>query len=314
MPFSPLRTLLACLGLSPLSAQEPAPQDLSPLLHEVITEARIPGAAALVLRGDRVIARGVAGVRKRESDIPVTIVDQWGIASGSKAVTATAVAALVAAGSVSWDTTLADLLPTDVADLHSAWRPVTLRQLLTHTAGARDRRIDFLRLAGDSSGDLVAQRQAYLNAIVSRPPATPPGTAFFYCNTSILIAAAALEQHTGQTIEDLLRAHVFEPLGLDSAGFGPPGSPGTINQPWGHGSRWLRYLPLPFTSNTPLDPGSLQADYPAAANPAGRIHLSLPDWARFATLHLRGNPANPHRQAHGSLDFVTLHQPAPGTD
>ncbi len=305
---------LCSFASGPLHAETAPPIDLSPLLQSVISAADIPGAAALVIRGDEVIAQGVAGVRKRGSNVAVSLTDRWEIASGSKAMTATVIATLVTEHRLDWDGTLRELWEANGASLHPAWRDVTLAQLLTHTSGARDRRGDFLRLTRGPNADLPAQRRAYIATVLSHPPPTAPGSVFHYCNTNYLIVATLAEQLTGQSIEHLLQSQVFNALQLSTAGFGPPGTSGRIDEPWGHGSRWLRYLPLPFTRNTPFDPGSPQADFPAAANPAGRVHLSLMDWSRFAALHLRGDPHNPHQEARLRLDFATLHQPATGTD
>jgi CubicO group peptidase (beta-lactamase class C family) len=77
---------------------------------------------------------------------------------------------------------------------------------------------------------------------------------------------------------------VFKPLGVEHAGFGAPGAPSTtgkdssaatpITEPWGHESNGL-----------PVPPGPL-SDNPPSLGPAGRVHLTLADWAHYATLHL----------------------------
>jgi CubicO group peptidase (beta-lactamase class C family) len=63
---------------------------------------------------------------------------------------------------------------------------------------------------------------------------------------------------------------------MTSAGFGPPGSPGRIDQPWGHVEENGKAVPE-------------QHDNAPALGPAGTVHVSIPDWARFALLHLRGD-------------------------
>src|SRR5256885_984626 len=94
-----------------------------------------------------------------------------------------------------------------------------------------------------------------------------------------------------------MREEVFRPLGLATAGFGPPGRPGQLDQPWGHGLHCWFSIPVWGSGLTPFAPGSRSADFPPVAAPAGLIHMSLGDWAKFATLHLRGDPANPHQAA-----------------
>jgi CubicO group peptidase (beta-lactamase class C family) len=83
-----------------------------------------------------------------------------------------------------------------------------------------------------------------------------------------------------------------------------------VDQPWGHG-RWRLFgvLPLYGLGWKPFDPGSANADFPRAGAPAGMVHLSAPDWARFVALHLRGDHANPHRDARllEAGTFAVLH-------
>ena len=65
-----------------------------------------------------------------------------------------------------------------------------------------------------------------------------------------------------------MRAEVFAPLTLNSAGFGAPLDPA----PWGHGP-----------GSSPVDPASPFSDNPAALGPAGTVHMSMADYARFAS-------------------------------
>ena len=112
----------------------------------------------------------------------------------------------------------------------------------------------------------------------------------------------------GRSWEELIQEHLWQPLGIASGGFGPPGRRGKIEQPFGH----LGIL-RPGHSVTP---GGFWAHLtlPAYAGPAGAAHMTITDWAKFISLHLRGDPANPHQQSAllKSESFATLHQPGPG--
>jgi CubicO group peptidase (beta-lactamase class C family) len=83
-----------------------------------------------------------------------------------------------------------------------------------------------------------------------------------------------LERATGISWEDMMRTEVFVPLGMSTAGFGAPGADGSA-QPWGHAG---------FFRAAPKDPALKSSDFPPALGPAGGIHLSMQDWARFARL------------------------------
>ena len=141
-----------------------------------------------------------------------------------------------------------------------------------------------------------------VRGVLARPPVNSPGTTYLYSNGGYAIAGAMAETVTGRSWEDLMQAEVFGPLGITTAGFGAPGTLQNHDQPRGHFS-------IGFVA--PVGPAG---DNPPAIGPAGSVHLSLPDWARFAVLHLRGDAANPHRQVAllRAESFDILHRPAAG--
>lgn len=295
-------------GSSALSGFAESPRDLRDVLAPVIERARIPGVVAVVLRGDAIVAQGAAGVRKRGGSEPITIHDSFEIASCTKALTATLAALLIDEGRLTWDTTLDAIFAHPTVD--PGWHNATLRQLLAHRSGLKDRPLQFLWSARSSRGDTTRQRRHYVDNILSRGPVAVPGARFRYGGTNYIAVAAALEQLTGGSYEMLLQERLFAPLGMDSGGLGPPGRPGLIDQPWGHGRlRLFGFVPAYGLGWKPFDPGSPNADYPRAGAPAGMIHLSVLDWAKFASLHLRGDPANPHREVRmlAPATFTALH-------
>jgi CubicO group peptidase (beta-lactamase class C family) len=91
--------------------------------------------AAIVLRADTVLARGIAGVRHAGAPGAVTIQDRFQLGSNTKAITATLLATFVQGGTLSWTTTLADVFREQSASMSVAFRGVTLEQLLSHHAG-----------------------------------------------------------------------------------------------------------------------------------------------------------------------------------
>ena len=149
------------------------------------------------------------------------------------------------------------------------------------------------------------QRLEIARQALSRPPKIPPDTKYWYSNVGYILAGAVLEHLTGRAWEDLMRERLFQPLGISTGGFGPPGTAGKTDQPWGHSS----------VIGKPIDPGSPAAQFPLYYGPAGLAHMTTTDWAKFIGLHLRGDPANPHCQAALlKLDtFAELHAVAPAT-
>ncbi len=278
------------------------------------------GMAAAVLRGERIIAQGAAGVRKRGTAERITLDDRFHLGSCTKAMTATLVAMLVEEGKLSWTTTLGELFADTVKPMHPAWEKVTLRQVLAHRSGlpfdpdglVRVLNLYLARYAslrslpesmGSSEETLPQQRLEIAREALSRPPGIPPDTKYWYSNVGYILAGAVLEHLTGRAWEDLMRERLFQPLGISTGGFGPPGAAGKTDQPWGHSS----------VVGKPIDPGSPAAEFPLFYAPAGLAHMTITDWAKFIGLHLRGDPANPHRQA--ALlkpdTFAELHGVAP---
>jgi CubicO group peptidase (beta-lactamase class C family) len=247
------------------------------------------GMAAVVLRGNCIVGEGVAGVRKKGAADPITLNDQFHLGSCGKAMTATLIAMLVDEGRLSWTTTLGGIFADTVKDINPVWTTVTLPQILAHGAGLRllvDRALKSRVIS--SRENLPHQRLEIARHTLAHPPKRWPGGKFSwfgYSNVGYVLAGAVLEYVTGRAWEDLMRERLFLPLGITTGGFGAPGTPGKINQPWGHA----------LITGKPVDPGS--ADLPSFYGPAGLAHMTVPDWAKFVGIHLRGNPANPQRQA-----------------
>src|SRR4051812_26087393 len=252
--------------------------------------------AAAVLRGERIIAQGAAGVRKRGTAERITLADRFHLGSCTKAMTATLVAMLVEEGKLNWTTSLAELFADTVKPMHPAWKKVTLRLVLAHRAGLRFEPDGLAQVFNElvrgrppraPLKTLPQQRLEIARQALSRPPAIPPDTKYWYSNIGYILAGAVLEQLTGRAWEELMRERLFQPLGISTGGFGLPGTAGQTDQPWDHSS-------IP---GKPIDPGSPAAQFPLYYGPAGLAHMTIADWARFIALHLRGDPANPRCQA-----------------
>jgi CubicO group peptidase (beta-lactamase class C family) len=106
------------------------------------------------------------------------------------------------------------------------------------------------------------------------------------------------EQVSGRSWEDLMRERLFEKLEMASAGFGPPGLPSAVDQPWGH------------RANKTGDVKAVHDDNPAVMGPASNAHMTLSDWAKFASLHLRG--AQGKARLLKPATFRALHTPPRG--
>jgi CubicO group peptidase (beta-lactamase class C family) len=276
-------------------------------LNELAVRHQVPGLAAVVLRGDRILAKGAGGGRKAGAPERLTVEDRFLLSSGTKAMTATLAALIIQEGKLTWTTTLGEIFPDTFKRMDPGWQAVTLAQLLEHRAGVPNDRAylwTLLRVQWFSRGSPSAQREAVIAKVMARAPSSAPGAQFVYTSLDYFIVAAALEKVTGRTFEALMQERLWRPLGITSGGFGSPGSPRAIDQPWGHWGSFLTGRPIAPTGFW----GRLTA--PRFYASAGTVHMTVTDWAKFIALHLRGDPANPFR--HETLltreVCATLHQ------
>jgi CubicO group peptidase (beta-lactamase class C family) len=251
---------------------------VSDVLAKAIARHDVPGMVAAVIEGDRVVAVGAAGVRKRGGAEKVTADDRFHIGSCTKAMTATLCAMLVEEGKLKWDSTVVEVFPS--AAVHAGYRTVTLEQLLTNRGGAPgDVEPALWKSLWSVRAAPTQARKALFDGVLSQPPAATPGTEFIYSNAGFAVAGHMAEKVGRKPWEELTREKVFRPLGMNSAGFGPPGKRVLrgMSQPWGHQS-----------DGTPVAPDDPGADNPVAIAPAGLVHCTVGDWAKFVALHLQG--------------------------
>lgn len=258
-----------------------------------------PALGAATVEAGRLAELEVVGVRRQGDLTPATAADRFPLGSCTKAVTATLVATFVDEGRLTWDAELAQAWPEIVPFLHPGHLRVTVAQLLAHRAGLDD---DVLLLRHAASLDptqpVPTQRRWVAETVLGDAPSRPGEHA--YSNLGYVVVAALLEHLGGAPWEDLVSQRVLGPLGMLSCGFGTPGTPGQVDQPWGHLAQGGGLVPVA--------PGSPADDDPALFAPAGLLHCSLEDWSRFALLHLGGEGGT----LVSAASLERMHTPWPG--
>jgi CubicO group peptidase (beta-lactamase class C family) len=134
--------------------------------------------------------------------------------------------------------------------------------------------LELIKYLGD---EVTALRLRAVREALATKPRNQPGSVFEYSNLGYIVAAAMVEKTTGQPWERTIQEEVFKLLQMQSAGFGGTGTPGKIDEPWPHTSDGK-----PTFKNGPT------MDNPPVMGPAGRIHCSIQDWAKFVQDQLRG--------------------------
>jgi len=270
--------------LADFAADASVDAELAAHLEDVRRRYGIPALAATVVRSDTVLATAAVGVRRLGAPDPVSVRDQFHIGSNAKAMTATLLAALVEEGRLAWTTRPVDVLPELRGSVHPAYQEITLEQLLSHRAGVPAYTSGFaLAFLPDSlyeqgSRSSATWRRAFALHVLRGKPKAPSGTQFLYSNAGYTVAAAMAEAVTEQPWESLLQTRLFRPLAIQG-GYGWPAAVDP-DQPWGHRRTLLRGV----RAHEP--DGGYQLG--ALLAPAGDVHVSIGDYARFLQEHLRG--------------------------
>jgi CubicO group peptidase (beta-lactamase class C family) len=271
--------------------------DTAQMLETFRKKYDLPALAVVVVKNGKICDRAAVGVRKIGDPTPVTTNDIFHIGSCTKSMTATLTAMFVEEGKLRWNTTIAEVFPKLKGKMDKQYETVTVEQLLTHRGGVPNRPpAAAMKHAWEAQGTPVEQRREFIQAVLVQPPQAVPGTQMIYSNQGYSIIGAMLEKIAGKPWEDLITEKLFKPLQMDSAGFGPPGTSGKVDQPWGHTRNDANVKPSQF-------------DNPPAIGPGGRVHCSLDNLARFLIIHLNGE------QSGGLLKpetFRKLHTPPDG--
>jgi CubicO group peptidase (beta-lactamase class C family) len=275
-----LATILAAAAGIPGTgaAENVSPTSLDRTLEPYLAQYTLPALAAAVVKDGGTVAAGAVGTRRIGTNIPVGIDDRFHIGSNTKAMTALLAAMLIEQGKLRWDTTVAEVFRELAGRMAPQVGGIRLDQLLLHTSGIPGDNDPQDRLLMDSYGqtelNLDEMRYWIVERLVTMPLQSPPGERFAYANMGYVLAGAIVERLYGSTWEQLVATRIFDPLELKTAGFGPQATLGHIDAPLGH---------------RPLPDGSLKAmlagpngDNPEMIGPAGTVHLSILDFAKWA--------------------------------
>ncbi|GAB2592303.1 serine hydrolase domain-containing protein [Dyella jejuensis] len=153
------------------------------------------------------------GLAERSFNVPVDHQTKFHVGSIGKMFTAVAIAQLVEAGKLSWNDTLAKLVP-EYPDQAMA-KKVTVWELLHHTAGLGDFMVpDYFEHA-----ERFVNPVDYLGLIARQPKVGEPGNGLSYSNAGYVLLGRIIENVSGENYFDYIQHHVFEPAQMTSSGF-----------------------------------------------------------------------------------------------
>ncbi|MEU0988405.1 serine hydrolase domain-containing protein [Streptomyces sp. NPDC005953] len=186
---------------------------------ESIVRGGIPGVTAQALTEDGVW-KATAGVGNLKTGAPRQADDRFRVASITKTFVATVMLQLEAEGRLDLDDTVDTWLPGMVRGQGHDGRKITVRQLLNHTSGVFDFINDPAYAAKYLEPGFYQNRfktrtpQVAVDAAMSNPPTSAPGTEYAYSNTNYVLAALIMEKATGSTYEREVRDRIIKPLKL----------------------------------------------------------------------------------------------------
>lgn len=235
---------------------------------------------AIVEDGRTTLSRGW-GVRKLGEAAPVDGETIFQTGSTGKAMTAAALAVLVDQGKIGWDDPVIQHMPW--FRMYDPWvtREITIRDLLVHRSGL-----------GLGQGDLMfvprthLTRKQTVERVAYLKPKTSFRSAYAYDNILYAVAGQLIEEVTGQTWEDFIRARVLRPGGMKNATSDSEERFATPNRSWPHAR-----LSGPLRGIGPQQALDERDELGRNGAPAGGLALSADDMAAWLRIQL----------AHGAL-------------
>jgi CubicO group peptidase (beta-lactamase class C family) len=296
--IGPLLAAMTVLALSGSSSGQDSSLSgrIRERMHPFVDQGEISGAVTLVGDRDGVVSLEAVGLRDVEHGLPMRADTLFRIASMTKPITAIAVMMLADEGKLAVDDPVEKHLPEFRGQMMVASkdegsitlkkppRPITLRDLLTHTSG----------LPGappPGLADLYARRNHTLAEAVmafsQRPLDFEPGSKWAYCNTGIDTLGRVVEVASGRSYEAFLKERIFDPLGMADTTFYP--SPEQLARAAVTYERKGGEL-RPVASSLIGPPSG--AKYPI---PAGGLYSTAPDLARLYRVMLGRGAADGRR-------------------
>lgn len=252
--------------------QEDVDTWLDGFMPYALAEADIAGAVVVIVKDGAIVTQrgfGYADVEERTAVDPTRTLFRPG--SVSKLVTWTAVMQQVGQGNIDLDADVNEYLDFEIPDRDG--EPVTMRQIMTHTAGFEEQVKNLIDHRPTPPYDDLLKRWVPERIFA-------PGTTPAYSNYATSLAGYIVERVSGEPFDDYVENHIFEPLGMDHSTFRQP-LPANLQPFMATGYQQASGEPVPFEFVGPA--------------PAGAMSSTGADMARFMIAHLNGGELNGER-------------------
>tara|TARA_R110001592_G_scaffold366_10_gene2137 strand:- start:17690 stop:19492 length:1803 start_codon:yes stop_codon:yes gene_type:complete len=237
-------------------------------LREVLQNENLTGAVWSIV-SDSEITTGALGLKNVESKELFNSKNSVQVGSVAKVLIATGILRLISQGKLDIDSTINKILPNIIFD--NSWKkanPVTIRDLLNHTAGLEDAR--FWQIFSAKPTSDTPLESVFLKDLSVLKIRTIPGSRFSYSNMGYSLLGLIIEKITHESYESYLDANLLKPLGMKNSTFQfvtQKGKKADYNLAMGH-----------------FDDGTIQENVPMYLRPAGQFTTTASDMALLARL------------------------------
>jgi len=185
-------------------------------VHAEMQREKVPGVALGIVSKGEVIAVKGYGYANVELDVPVTGETIFQSGSVGKQFTAAAVMLQVEDGKLALD----DSITQYFTDAPQSWRPITVRNLLTHSSGIPDYEANVANVSYGTG--VLDYRRDYTEEELTKiaygmPLGFAPGSRWSYSNTGYVLLGILVHKVSGRFYGDVLKDRVFAPLGMKTA-------------------------------------------------------------------------------------------------
>jgi methyl acetate hydrolase len=274
-----LALMISVKAVPPASLTTEGSSVLSSFLADSVTRGDVPGVVALVVDRDKVLYLEAFGKMNVARSVPMARDTIFRIASMTKAVTSVGVMQLVEQGKLGLDDDVSKYLPRLKSPLvfskvdeqagsyqtQPAKRPITIRQLLTHTSG--------IGYSWSDRGLSIAQKKTGATNDSELPLVNEPGAQWTY-GASTRVLGEVIEKITGERIDAYLETHIFVPLGMRDTSYTVPPE------------KYSRVVTVHQKANNAITETQNPTPIPATIRGDGGLFSTASDYSRFVQMIL----------------------------
>ena len=204
-------SIMLALAMISALALAAAEESMDERVDRIFRDMKAVGGAFLVAQNGEIVYEHYYGVQQKTTGVPVTEKSYFRCASVTKLVTGIGLMKMMDDGMLEPDKDISTYLGYAVGNPRYPDTPITLRMLMSHTAGLNENS-SYSSKSSKLSNMIALDQKAKANFKDVRP-----GSEYAYSNFGAGITGAIIESVTGEDVSSFMREYLFEPLGIDAA-------------------------------------------------------------------------------------------------